>query len=285
MKPRSSCTSSRPPRPFLAGSGGLSSNVATASPGAGNSPRPPLTSPWKHRTNPRPRMWRPMRLRGTPCCMRRWSNFQTTSGAWCRPSISKAVRRKKLSPRSGLPLTTVKKRLHSARRRLRHVLDAWQVPLEPLAMEETPGFTPHEQLFMATWNGFAGKCAALLRNHPELVEAVNDDGMGILLFAAHAQHHTGRGTVVEVLLQHGARPMPAVPLPSGAARGSAGPRSTARNIRHGGARRCTGRRVAGTPPWPSTCSPRAPMPTRATTGGAPPCTSPRISVMRCWYRP
>jgi RNA polymerase sigma factor (sigma-70 family) len=110
---------------------------------------------------------------------------------------------KELVAESGLPLTTVKKRLHTARQRLRHVLDAWEP--SAAAGDEAPGFTPREQLFMAAWNGFAGKSAALLRTHPELAHAVNDDGMGILLFAAHAQHHTGRGAVVEVLLQHGAR--------------------------------------------------------------------------------
>jgi RNA polymerase sigma factor (sigma-70 family) len=108
-----------------------------------------------------------------------------------------------LSVATGLPVTTIKKRLYAARQRLRKVLSASEAAA-PDAPETRHAFSPAEQLFMAAWHGFGGQADALLAADPALADSLNTDGMGVLLFAAHAAHHTGRRAVVEVLLRRGA---------------------------------------------------------------------------------
>lgn len=100
---------------------------------------------------------------------------------------------------TGLPLTTIKKRLYAARQRLRARL----APSARPAIAEAAGFSPREELFMAAAHGFGGKVDALLAADPALAEARNDDGMGILLFGAQALHHAGRRGAVDALLRRG----------------------------------------------------------------------------------
>ncbi|MFP6596987.1 MAG: sigma-70 family RNA polymerase sigma factor [Candidatus Hydrogenedentota bacterium] len=101
-----------------------------------------------------------------------------------------------------VPVTTIKKRLYSSRQRLKEQLK----DLGPLdaAIENGNALTATAQLFSAARNGFVHKIHHLLMNEPELVEARNDDGLNILLYAAHAGHHSGNPRVAEVLLSRGA---------------------------------------------------------------------------------
>ncbi|MFP6617275.1 MAG: sigma-70 family RNA polymerase sigma factor, partial [Candidatus Hydrogenedentota bacterium] len=101
-----------------------------------------------------------------------------------------------------VPVTTIKKRLYASRQRLKEQLK----DLGPLdaAIENGNGLTATAQLFSAARNGFVHKIHQLLMNEPELVEARNDDGLNILLYAAHAGHHSGNPRVAEVLLSRGA---------------------------------------------------------------------------------
>jgi RNA polymerase sigma factor (sigma-70 family) len=99
---------------------------------------------------------------------------------------------------TGLPLTTVKKRLYAARQRLRKRLQA-----APAAGAAPAGFSPRERLFMAAAHGFGAQADVLLAADPDLADARNDDGMGILLFAAQAMHHSGRREAVDALLRRG----------------------------------------------------------------------------------
>jgi len=103
----------------------------------------------------------------------------------------------------GLPLTTIKKRLYTARQRLRRCLTPMLESDNEIA-ETALAFSPAVQLFMAAWNGFPGKVEVLLRSHHALLAAENEDGMDIVLYAAHAAHHTGKTQVLDVLLRHNA---------------------------------------------------------------------------------
>lgn len=109
-----------------------------------------------------------------------------------------------LANESGLPLTTIKKRLYSARQRLKRQLQPWMASEAAEELESAVAFSPLVQLFMAAWNGFPSKVEALLQVHPMLASAENEDGMDVLLYAAHAAHHSGQPKVVEVLLRRNA---------------------------------------------------------------------------------
>lgn len=102
----------------------------------------------------------------------------------------------------GVPSTTIKKRLWASRQRLKKTLG----DLAPLddAISEDRALSREVQLFAAARNGFAHKVAQLLVEEPGLVHATNEDGLTIPLYAAHAMHHSGNPTVVEVLLARGA---------------------------------------------------------------------------------
>jgi len=116
----------------------------------------------------------------------------------------------------GLPVTTVKKRMYSARQRMKRKLATW---LERDGAETEPDdaatdeqldnvFNPRIQVFMAVCNGFGQKVDMLLRKHPELVHGRNDDGMSLLLYAAHCGHHRGDREMADRILRHGANPGP-----------------------------------------------------------------------------
>lgn len=108
-----------------------------------------------------------------------------------------------LAEATGLPVTTIKKRLYAARQRMRKAL-RYVEAAAPDTEEQRGAFSPAEQLFMAAWHGFGAKAETLLAADPALATLLNTDGMGVLLFAAHASHHTGRREVIEVLLRRGA---------------------------------------------------------------------------------
>jgi RNA polymerase sigma factor (sigma-70 family) len=102
----------------------------------------------------------------------------------------------------GVPVTTIKKRLWASRQRLKKTLGEF-APLDAAA-EQEEALPRDVQLFAAARNGFAHKVAQLLNEDPSLVNAANDDGLTIQLYAAHAMHHSGNAHVVEVLLARGA---------------------------------------------------------------------------------
>ena len=103
---------------------------------------------------------------------------------------------------AGVPVTTVKKRLWAARQKLKRQL----ADLDPLDEATAQAELPLEsQLFAAARHGFVNKVDQLLRNHPKLVHARNEDGLSISLYAAHAAHHSGNMNVVHLLLARGAR--------------------------------------------------------------------------------
>lgn len=109
-----------------------------------------------------------------------------------------------LARRLGLPLTTVKKRLYTARQRLAQFLH--QTDEFADAPDPAGAFPREVQLFMAAWHGHAHRVAALLDESPELLDAANDEGLSLLLFAAHAAHYGGNSRVTDLLLSRGARP-------------------------------------------------------------------------------
>jgi ankyrin repeat protein len=105
---------------------------------------------------------------------------------------------------AGVPVTTVKKRLWAARQRLKRQL-ADLDPLDDAAVAAQSELPFESQLFSAARHGFVNKMDQLLRSHPELVHARNEDGLSISLYAAHAAHHSGNMNVVHLLLARGAR--------------------------------------------------------------------------------
>lgn len=100
-----------------------------------------------------------------------------------------------------VPSTTIKKRLYSSRQRLKNRLGDLG-PLDGAILDDSQ-FPPEAQLFAAARNGFASKADQLLVQHPGLNQARNDDQLSILLYAAHAAHHSGNERVVDVLLARG----------------------------------------------------------------------------------
>lgn len=111
---------------------------------------------------------------------------------------------KDLSARLGLPLTTVKKRLYTARQRMADFLNQTGDFSETL--EPADAFPREVLLFMAAWHGHTQRVADLLDEDPGLLTAVNDEGMSLLLFAAHAAHYSGNDGVTASLLSRGAQP-------------------------------------------------------------------------------
>jgi len=111
---------------------------------------------------------------------------------------------KELADRLSLPLTTVKKRLYTARQRMADFLH--QTGDFAVAEDTAEAFPNDVQLFMAAWHGHAHQVATLLDETPALLQSANDEGMSLLLFAAHAAHYSGNHRVTELLLNYGARP-------------------------------------------------------------------------------
>jgi RNA polymerase sigma factor (sigma-70 family) len=102
-----------------------------------------------------------------------------------------------------VPVTTIKKRLYASRQRLKGQLR----DLGPLdaAIEGDGGLSSTAQLFSAARNGFVHKVQHLLLGDSGLVEARNEDGLSILLYATHAGHHSGNQRAAEFLLSRGAK--------------------------------------------------------------------------------
>lgn len=114
---------------------------------------------------------------------------------------------KDLAERLGLPLTTIKKRLYTARQKMAAFLGQTLEPEDAEASASpTEAFPREVQLFMAAWHGHASRVATLLDEAPDLAESVNDEGLSLLLFAAHAVHYSGNDRVVRLLLSRGVRP-------------------------------------------------------------------------------
>ncbi len=103
----------------------------------------------------------------------------------------------------GVPVTTIKKRLYASRQRLKRSLADLQ-PLDAAVRDEADELPLEAQLFSAARNGFEQKAGHLLAQDPDLAHAVNEDGLSIALYAAHAGHHSGNTRVVELLLARGA---------------------------------------------------------------------------------
>jgi RNA polymerase sigma factor (sigma-70 family) len=113
---------------------------------------------------------------------------------------------KDLAERLGLPLTTVKKRLYTARQKMAEFLGQTAANERDDAPDESEAFPRDIQVFMAAWHGHANRVETLLAALPELAEATNDEGLSLLLFAAHAAHYSGNDRVVQLLLSRGVRP-------------------------------------------------------------------------------
>lgn len=111
---------------------------------------------------------------------------------------------KEIADSFGVPVTTIKKRLYASRQRLKTTLADLQ-PLDAATQDEFEELPPIAQLFAAARNGFEQKAGYLLAQQPELVRAINEDGLSIALYAAHAAHHSGNSRVVDLLLSRGAR--------------------------------------------------------------------------------
>lgn len=111
---------------------------------------------------------------------------------------------KELSARLGLPLTTVKKRLYTARQRLAEFLQRAGDLASPVA--DAPVFPQDVQLFMAAWHGHVHRVCEILDEDPERLHLANEEGMSLLLFAAHAAHYSGNRQVADLLLARGAVP-------------------------------------------------------------------------------
>lgn len=109
-----------------------------------------------------------------------------------------------LSERLNLPLTTVKKRLYTARQRIAAFLEQTGDFAEDSEASEV--FPREVQLFMAAWHGHLHRVAAILDNEPGLIDTFNDEGMSLLLFAAHASHYSGNRRVTDHLLNRGMTP-------------------------------------------------------------------------------
>ena len=109
---------------------------------------------------------------------------------------------KEIAEELNLPVTTIKKRLYATRQRLKDQLR----DLRPLddAIQADHALSTSAQLFSAARNGFVHKIQHLLMQDPALVHAKNDDGLSILLYSAHAGHHSGQQRPVEFLLSRGA---------------------------------------------------------------------------------
>ncbi|MCH7960097.1 MAG: sigma-70 family RNA polymerase sigma factor [Candidatus Hydrogenedentes bacterium] len=100
-----------------------------------------------------------------------------------------------------VPVSTIKKRLYSSRQRLRRHLGNREI------FEETasPELSLADQLFSAARNGYASRAEAILREHFDLIHIVNEDRLGILLYAIHSAHYARNTAVVDVLLAAGAQ--------------------------------------------------------------------------------
>ena len=118
------------------------------------------------------------------------------------------VSQKEIAQQLGLPLTTVKKRLYSARQRLRPQLTMLHAKSDGEVYskdgERERMVAREAALFMAVAGAYPSKVARLLQEDAALAGCHNEDKMPILLFAAHAVHAGGSQTVVELLLQFGA---------------------------------------------------------------------------------
>ncbi len=101
-----------------------------------------------------------------------------------------------------VPTTTIKKRLYASRQRLKDRLS--DVGPFDDAVIDPSRFPPEAQLFAAIRNGFAYKVDQLLTQHPDLIRSTNDDGLSLLLYAAHTSHHSGTTRVTDLLLAKGA---------------------------------------------------------------------------------
>ena len=101
-----------------------------------------------------------------------------------------------------VPTSTVKKRLHTSRQRLKKSL----ADLNDQDDEFDIDLSACDALFAAARNGYPSRAETILLKHPELVRAVNEDGLGILLYAAHSAHYSGKNAVVDLLVARGARP-------------------------------------------------------------------------------
>lgn len=102
-----------------------------------------------------------------------------------------------------VPVTTIKKRLYASRQRLKKNLADLE-PLDASVRDDSEALPLTAQLFAAARNGFEQKAGHLLAQDPDLVHAVNEDGLSIALYAAHASHHSDNLRVVELLLARGA---------------------------------------------------------------------------------
>lgn len=171
------------------------------------------------------------------------------------------LQQKEIAKRLGCSVPAVKKRLHTARRKLLNILQLEGALDESEALDE-PDLSREDQLFAAAWAGFARKVERLVTDDPELVEATNDDELDILLHAAHAAHYLGSTTVPELLASRGAQ----LTIHSSSALGYR------REVEHGLKRDLQAARLAG--PWGrsplhwAACGGHAPVIESLLSGGA-----------------
>lgn len=108
---------------------------------------------------------------------------------------------KDVAKAAGVPVTTVKKRLHTSRQRLKGILDSSSFEDTAPLGDGLPAVT---QLYAAARHGFAAKAQRIIEDNPTLVNTVNEDGVSILLHAAHASHQSGITGVADLLIVKGA---------------------------------------------------------------------------------
>jgi RNA polymerase sigma factor (sigma-70 family) len=137
--------------------------------------------------------------------------------AWCQDALEflpdhereiaksyylEARAQKDIAAEHGLPVTTIKKRLYSSRQRLKKTLRY----LDPgSGASDGPSRLPiSAQLFSAASNGFPSRVQQLIDSDPDLVRLRDEDGVSILLYAAHASYRTGNTRVTDLLVAKGA---------------------------------------------------------------------------------
>lgn len=111
---------------------------------------------------------------------------------------------KDISESMGVPVGTIKKRLFTARQRLRDRLAEFDPQFSPDRAIDSP----RDRLLAAVTGGYRSKVAELVQAIPSLAHARNDDGLDVLLAAIDASFRLRDYTVPEFLLLYRDQPGP-----------------------------------------------------------------------------